>query len=41
MKDDGHSGAVQGHDIDFAQPLDVIEFNGRPMPQGKSEKIGL
>ena len=38
VKDDGHSGAVQGHDIDFAQPLDVIEFNGRPMPQGKQRE---
>ena len=35
MKADGRAGAVQGIDIDFAQPLDVIEFDGRPMPQGK------
>lgn len=35
VKDDGQSGAVQGIDIDFAQPLDVIEFNGQPRPQGK------
>ena len=35
VKDDGCAGAVQGHDIDFAEPLDVIEFDGRPMPQGK------
>lgn len=35
VKDDGNSGAVQGHEIDFAEPLDVIEFDGRPMPQGK------
>lgn len=35
VKDDGRAGAVQGIDIDFAQPLDVIEFDGRPMPQGK------
>lgn len=35
VKDDGHAGAVQGVDIDFAKPLDVIEFEGRPKPQGK------
>ena len=35
VRDDGHAGAVQGVDIDFAKPLDTIEFEGRPMPQGK------
>lgn len=35
VRDDGIAGAVQGLDIDFAKPLDVIEFAGRPMPQGK------
>ncbi len=35
VKDDGKAGAVQGHEIAFAKPLDVIEFDGRPMPQGK------
>lgn len=35
VKDDDHAGAVQGVDIDFAKPLDVIEFEGRPKPQGK------
>lgn len=35
VKDDGNAGAVQGHEIAFAKPLDVIEFEGRPMPQGK------
>ena len=35
VRDDGQAGAVQGFDIDFANPLDVIEFEGRPMPQGK------
>ena len=35
VKDDGHAGAVQGHEIDFGKPLDIIEFEGRPMPQGK------
>lgn len=35
VKDDGRAGAVQGIEIDFAKPLDIIEFDGRPMPQGK------
>jgi hypothetical protein len=35
VQDDGQAGAVQGHEIDFAKPLDIIEFDGRPMPQGK------
>ena len=35
VKDDGRAGAVQGLEIDFAKPLDIIEFDGRPMPQGK------
>ena len=34
VRDDGQSGAVQGYEIDFAKPLDVIEFEGHPMPQG-------
>jgi len=38
VKDDGHAGAVQGHEIDFANPLDIIEFDGRPMPQGKQQE---
>lgn len=38
VKDDGHAGAIQGHEIDFAKPLDIIEFNGRPMPQGKQKE---
>jgi hypothetical protein len=38
VKDDGHAGAIQGHEIDFAEPLDVIEFGGRPMPQGKQKE---
>lgn len=38
VKDDGHAGAVQGHEIDFANPLDTIEFDGRPMPQGKQQE---
>lgn len=38
VKDDGKSGAVQGHDIDFAKPLDIIEFDGRPIPQGKQKE---
>jgi hypothetical protein len=35
VKDDGQAGAVQGIEIDFGKPLDIIEFEGRPMPQGK------
>ena len=38
VRDDGNAGAVQGIDIDFAEPLDVIEFDGRPMPQGKQQE---
>lgn len=38
VSDDGQSGAVQGYEIDFAEPLDIIEFNGRPMPQGKQKE---
>lgn len=38
VKDDGHAGAVQGYEIGFAQPLDIIEFEGRSMPQGKQKE---
>lgn len=38
VKDDGRAGAVQGREIDFTKPLDVIEFDGRPMPQGKQQE---
>lgn len=38
VKDDGNSGAVQGKDIDFAQPLNVIEFDGTHKPQGKQKE---
>ncbi len=38
VKDDGFAGAVQGYEIDFAKPLDIIEFDGRPMPQGKQQE---
>ena len=38
VRDDGKSGAVQGREIDFAEPLDVIEFDGKPMPQGKQRE---
>jgi len=38
VRDDGQAGAVQGHDIDFTKPLDIIEFDGRPMPQGKQQE---
>ena len=38
VRDDDHAGAIQGYEIDFARPLDVIEFDGRPMPQGKQRE---
>jgi len=38
VKDDGHAGAIQGHEIDFAKALDIIEFDGRHMPQGKQQE---
>jgi hypothetical protein len=38
VKNDGHAGAVQGREIDFAKPLDIIEFDGRSMPQGKQQE---
>ncbi len=38
VKNDGQAGAVQGYEIDFANPLDIIEFDGRPMPQGKQQE---
>ena len=38
VRNDGKSGAVQGREIDFAEPLDVIEFDGKPMPQGKQRE---
>ncbi|MDR1881905.1 MAG: hypothetical protein LBR26_03880 [Prevotella sp.] len=38
VSDDGQAGAIQGHEIDFAKPLDIIEFDGRPMPQGKQQE---
>lgn len=38
VKDDGEAGAVQGYEIDFAKPLDIIEFEGKPMPQGKQKE---
>lgn len=38
VRDDGHASAVQGREVDFAKPLDIIEFDGRPMPQGKQQE---
>ena len=35
VRDDGNAGAVQGIEISFAKPLDVIEFDGAPKPMGK------
>lgn len=34
VRNDGKSGAVQGFEIDFAKPLDIIEFDGHSVPQG-------
>lgn len=38
VRNDGQAGAVQGYEIDFAKPLDVVEFDGRPMPQGRQRE---
>ena len=38
VANDGRAGAVQGHEIDFAKPLDVIEFDGTHTPQGKQQE---
>lgn len=38
VRDDGMAGAVQGREIDFAEPLDIIEFEGRHVPQGKQKE---
>lgn len=38
VSNDGRSGAVQGFEIDFAQPLDIIEFDGHHVPQGKQQE---
>lgn len=37
VKED-ESESVQGVDIDFARPLDIIEFEGRHVPQGKQKE---
>ena len=34
VRDDGYAGSVQSFEIDYAQPLDVIEFTGHPVPRG-------
>ncbi len=34
VKDNGEAGSVQGFEIDFANPLDIIEFDGHPVPLG-------
>lgn len=38
VANDGKAGAVQGSEIDFAKPLDVIVFDGKPMPQGRQQE---
>lgn len=34
VANDGNAGAVQGCEIDYAEPLDVVEFDGKHVPQG-------
>lgn len=34
VRDDGQAGSVQGSHIDYAKPLDIIEFDGHPVPRG-------
>ena len=34
VRDDGYAGSVQSFEIDYAQPLDVIEFTGHHVPRG-------
>ena len=36
VRNDG--GAVQGIEIDNAKPLQIIEFDGHPMPTGKQKE---
>lgn len=38
VSNDGNAGAVQGYEIDFAEPLDVVEFEGNHVPQGKQQE---
>lgn len=38
VKNDGQAGAVQGWEIDYADPLDIIEFDGHKMPQGRQRE---
>lgn len=38
VSNDGNSGAVQGFEIDFAKPLDIVEFEGVSMPQGRQQE---
>lgn len=38
VADDGDAGEVQVSDIDFARSLDVITFDGHPVPQGKEQE---
>lgn len=38
VKDDGLAGSVQGIDIDFAKPLDVITFEGKHVPLGRQRE---
>lgn len=34
VRDNGYAGSVHGFEIGFAQPLDIIEFDGKHIPMG-------
>lgn len=38
VRDDQEAGSVQGFEIDFAKPLDIIEFDGYPVPNGLQQE---
>ena len=38
VKDDGAAGSVQGRDINYAHPLDVINFEGKHIPLGRQRE---
>ena len=38
VREDGSTDGIQGVEIDFAKPLDIIAFDGQPIPQGKQKE---